>query len=39
VGKVYLGTLSDWGKSGLDGRNRLELCFIGSALPKNSDWM
>ena len=31
--------MSDWRKSGIDGRNRLELYSTGSALPENSDWI
>src|SRR5574344_2012353 len=39
VGKLYVLALSHWRVSGVDGRNRLELYFLESALPKNSDWI
>ena len=31
--------LSHWRVSGVDGRNRLELNFLESVLPENSDWI
>src|SRR5574344_2024571 len=39
VGKLYVLALSHWRVSGVDGRNRLELHFLESALPENSDWI
>src|SRR5574344_440366 len=39
VGKLYVLVLSHWRVSGVDGRNRLELHFLESALPENSDWI
>lgn len=39
VGELYVLALSHWRVSGVDGRNRLELYFLESALPENSDWI
>lgn len=39
VGKLYVLAFSHWRVSGVDGRNRLELHFLESALPENSDWI
>ena len=39
VGKLYVLALSHWRVSGVDGRNRLKLHFLESALPENSDWI
>ena len=39
VGKLYVLALSHWRVSGVDGRNRLELYFLESALQENSDWI
>jgi hypothetical protein len=38
-GKLYVLALSHWRVSGVDSRNRLELHFLESALPENSDWI
>jgi hypothetical protein len=38
-GKLYVLALSHWRVSGVDGRNRLELHFLESALPENFDWI
>src|SRR5574344_2157500 len=37
VGELYVLALSHWRVSGVDGRDRLELYFLESALPENSD--
>ena len=39
MGELYVLALSHWRVSGVDGRNRLELHFLESALPENSDWI
>ena len=39
MGELYVLALSHWRVSGVDGRNRLELYFLESALPENSDWI
>ena len=39
VGELYVLALSHWRVSGVDGRNRLELHFLESVLPENSDWI
>src|SRR5574344_1819590 len=39
VVKLYVLAWSHWRVSGVDGRNRLELHFLESALPENSDWI
>src|SRR5574344_2821162 len=39
VGELYVLALSHWRVSGVDGRNRLELHFLESALSENSDWI